>query len=243
MVLRVRTISVGVSILILVQLVLFGCGSNSGDSKSKKAENVGALRSSSISVKNSLTHNDGPVIIFGDSIAEGFGATSEAQSLVGCLERFTDKEVVLLAESGSTSKSMVTKVVEAQNLNPSLVIVSLGGNDVLEHNYYRNFPPLQTYSYMENILYRLISFNSLVLYLGLNPPKSMTQSLGIDASRLKRVGDIAVLEGAILIPDGFEGLWGKSEFMADQLHPNDLGYKKICQKIQDALAPHYLYIK
>ena len=227
-----------IGLLLLLTGNLVACGSDS--SKKSSVVNPAAREAEVI---NSMTHQDGPVVIFGDSVANGRGATSEDSDLSGCMSGFTNKDVIKIAVDGSTSRTMLPRAYEAEQIQPSLVIMSLGGNDVLEDAYQRNFPASETYQHMECIFNLLISSNSLVLYIGQTPPKALADAAGMDPSRLVVVNQIATEQGAVVIENGFEDMWGNSVYMADNLHPNDKGYARLCARVKNSLKPHFKYVQ
>lgn len=213
-----------ISFYFLFVLSLSACGS----SKSNRVD---------VQPLNSLMHNDGPVVIFGDSIANGLGSTApDEYALEGCLKKNTDRDIHVIARNGATSVDMKSQISKVTDLQPSLVVMSLAGNDVLQ-----NLLVQTTYDSMKDIFSGIQSQN-IILYIGLKPPRVMADAAGIDPSRLDQVSQIAKQEGALVIENGFDGMWGRPKYMADQLHPNDVGYAKLCDRVVEALENHYRYL-
>ena len=58
------------------------------------------------------------------------------------------------------------------------------------------------------------------------------------AERLLSLAALARLQGVLVI-DGMAGLWTDPLMMADDFHPNDAGYKVMCDRILQELGEHY----
>lgn len=191
---------------------------------------------SSQPIENSMSYNSqGPIVVFGDSLAYGHGAISEHNTLTGCFKSaYTSKEVHNMGRNGATSSDMMGQLERVQNLQPSLVLVSLGGNDVL-----RQVSSETTMNNLEQIFTRLISSGSIVMYLGLKPPQSFFMGRILDVKRFQKIQELAKEKGVLVIEDAFAGLWKKPQYMFDDIHPNDSGYNVICTRLLELLKPHY----
>lgn len=196
----------------------------------------GLFKNTSYEIKNSKTYNSaGPIVIFGDSLAFGHGSTSEDKSLTGCFRTAFQRPVHNMGRNGATSSDMMSQIEKVKQLKPSMVLVSLGGNDVL-----RRTSADTTLTNMRQIFKSFIDQDSLVLYLGLKPPQSFFMGRVLDVKRFSLIQDIAKEEGVLLIPDAFEGLWKNPTYMFDDIHPNDKGYETICYRLIALLEPHII---
>src|SRR5580698_2892866 len=75
------------------------------------------------------------LVVFGDSIAAGFGLPA-GRSFPDYLQKKLDDagymwRVVNLGISGDTTEGGVSRIDSATSLNPSIVVLELGGNDGL----------------------------------------------------------------------------------------------------------------
>ena len=60
------------------------------------------------------------------------------------------------------------------------------------------------------------------------------------SSRLPLIKSIAQDEGVLFVENTFEGLWQNTDLMADMVHPNDDGYAIVCDRLKEAVAPHFV---
>src|SRR3989338_1764834 len=70
------------------------------------------------------------VVAFGDSLVEGVGATP-GNDFISVLGRSLGIEIVNKGKSGDTTSSALQRLPDILALEPGVVIVLLGGNDVL----------------------------------------------------------------------------------------------------------------
>lgn len=176
-------------------------------------------------------------VVFGDSVAYGTGAQDDKVKPTGCLSEHLKEPVLNLAIPGSTSRDGLKVLPQVLQAKPKAVLISLGGNDVLRHMNSGDFPAEQTESNMRQIFQTLKKAGVKVYYLGLEPPLSSSADLSnqMSWSRLYDMKRIAQDEGAVFIPDSRGWKWLSSDYMADQIHPNDRGYRILCEGIEHAL--------
>ncbi len=219
----------------LVALVLFatlavGCGA-SNSSSSGGGGLFGGTQNPSKGVKNPLP-GDGLVIVYGDSLAVGQGATDPANTIQNCIGRNFNVPTDLLAQGGATTEDGVDYVDQLIAMKPRVVVISLAGNDVLTVMAGGTFPATKTFDNLRTIYRKLIASGVMVVQLGLNPPIA-------GAERLPAIKAVAEAEGVLYVPDILEGLWTDPSMMSDRVHPNDAGYQKVCAKVKSALVPYY----
>lgn len=172
----------------------------------------------------------GPVVIFGDSLAKGYGSRTDDARLEACITRsFPGYEGVTYAALGATTSDAVKWVDGLLQLKPKAVIVSLGGNDVMQFGSSR-VPAQTTFDNLRTIYKALVSQGIMVTHLGLNPP--------VLSKRLPEIRGVAESEGVLFVPDIMEGLWGDPRYMSNMIHPNDAGYKIVCQRVVRAMTPY-----
>lgn len=168
-------------------------------------------------------------LIFGDSLAYGFGAKSPDVTPAGCLKKITGAESVVRAVPGATTHDIVAQIKAATGETAAIVFLSAGGNDVLEDVLGSGFTAEESVRNFETIATELTARKIKVVYLLAQPPVE-------SAARMARLGRMAETAG-FLVFDGMKGFWGDKELMSDRLHPNDKGYATMCERLVTALKP------
>jgi lysophospholipase L1-like esterase len=219
------------SFLILTFTIsIVGCSSdNKGSSGGGKASDVPPIQFSK--------PGEGTVKVVGDSLAFGLGASSAAQSLTptNCLRANFPGTYLNLAKSGATSEDLKNRLDFIVKGPTKMYFVSAGGNDVLYTIAGLNYPEQKTLDDMNIVFDRLLSTNAVVVYLSLNPP---VQPPYEKTERLPKITALAQSKGIVIV-DGMKNLWADPLYMADDVHPNDLGYEKMCGVIVNSVTPHY----
>ncbi len=172
------------------------------------------------------------ILVLGDSLAYGFGANSSYSTPSNCLSRYYTKSVENFSVPGKTSSEVLNEQVSKIGVFPGVVFVSSGGNDLLINaQNFGAYPVKKSLSDMEAIFANLHQSGALVVYLGLFPP------FGGD-KRLEKIAQLAASSG-VLVLDGMDGFWENSTYMSDKIHPNDLGYQIMCDRLIKALSPYF----
>ena len=163
------------------------------------------------------------VIAFGDSLVEGAGA-SAGRDIVSLLSARVGVPIVNAGRSGDTTGSALTRLDSAVlSRNPRIVIVVLGGNDVL-----RRVPYEETFANLDAIVGRIRGRGAAVILVGLSVGV-FTDSYG------KGYESLARRTASGLVPDVLAGILGHPDLMADHIHPNDRGYRMMADRIEPAL--------
>jgi acyl-CoA thioesterase-1 len=163
------------------------------------------------------------VIAFGDSLVEGVGA-STGRDIVSLLSARVGVPIVNAGRSGDTTGSALTRLDSAVlSRNPRIVIVVLGGNDVL-----RRVPHEETFANLDAIVGRIRGRGAAVILVGL--------SVGVFTDAYgKEFETLARRTSSGLVPDVLAGILGHPDLMADHIHPNDRGYRMMADRIEPAL--------
>ena len=163
------------------------------------------------------------VIAFGDSLVEGVGA-STGRDIVSLLSARVGVPIVNAGRSGDTTGSALARLDSAVlSRNPRIVIVVLGGNDVL-----RRVPHEETFANLDAIVGRIRGRGAAVILVGL--------SVGVFTDAYgKGYEGLARRTSSGLVPDVLAGILGHPDLMADQIHPNDRGYRMMADRIEPAL--------
>ncbi len=209
----------------LVCLVVTACTSGCGSAGSSSGGTLDA------SVKNQKPVG-GTLVVFGDSLAVGTGAQQESSKLASCLGGLLNwPDWSPYGRNGATSADGVRDLDGLLKLNPKIVVVSLGGNDVLRSTFGQPIAADETFKNLKTIYKALTAKGILVVHMGLAPPFR-------GAERLPAIKNVAESEGVLFVPDVLSGMWGTSEFMSDSIHPNDKGYLLACDRLATAMKPY-----
>lgn len=162
------------------------------------------------------------VVAFGDSITFGFG-TSNNNDYVSRLASRTGNSIINAGRNGDTTGDALNRIDSAVfSRNPDIVIVFLGGNDVLQS------VPLQTrVSNITTITQRIRQAGAAVILIDMG-------SGVLDAFGGALPG-VAVQTGSTLVPGVLEGVFGVPGLMSDAVHPNNAGHAIIADRIEPAL--------
>ncbi|MBP9727763.1 MAG: arylesterase [Candidatus Moranbacteria bacterium] len=176
-------------------------------------------------IKNYPSTSRGPVLMFGDSLVEGVGATA-GQTLPEQLGRILNAPVLNYGVSGDTTRDALLRLNQAVAEKPRIAIVLLGGNDFL-----KKIPREVTFANLEKIVSAFQEQGAITVVLGV---RSGIVGGGADAE----YEDLAKRTGSVYMSDVLAGLFGRTELMSDALHPNDRGYAKIAERLAPLLSKY-----
>ena len=170
--------------------------------------------------------NDTNLIIFiGDSITagQGAGAGEDFPSLIG---KTLNVPIVNAGVSGNTTHDALLRINEdVISKNPSIVVVELGGNDLLERVDIK-----VTTRNLDLILSKIKPTGVKIVILGVKF-LVFNKKYETDWQSLAKKYD------AIYVPDILEGVITDQSLKFDDLHPNAKGYQKIAEKLTSIIAP------
>ena len=162
------------------------------------------------------------VVALGDSITAGFGASTN-NDYVARLTARTGNSIINAGRIGDTTGDALNRLDSAVlSRNPDIVIVFLGGNDVLQ-----SIPMPTRVSNITTIVQRIRQDGAAVILIDMG-------SGVLDAFGGALPG-IASQTGSTLVTGVLEGIFGVPGFMADAVHPNDAGHAIIADRIEPAL--------
>ncbi len=175
---------------------------------------------------NNPPYAPGPIVAFGDSLTAGFGAGGSGRDYPSALSSMLGRPVENLGVSGDTVARAFERLESLEALSPSIVILLLGGNDML-----RRMDLDESFAILEAMIRRIQSGGALVFLVGL-------EGLPLVAPVEKRYFETAKRTGSVLIPDILKGVLGNSSLMADRIHPNAEGYRIMAERIAKAMRPY-----
>ncbi|MXP14633.1 arylesterase [Altererythrobacter confluentis] len=180
------------------------------------------------------------ILAFGDSLFAGYnvdkGESYPARLEAALRARGINARVANAGVSGDTSAAGLQRLaftLDAQKVQPELVILELGGNDLL-----RNLPPSETRANLAAMLDELARRKIPVLLMGMRAPPN----LGADFVREfdGAYPALARQYGAALVPFFIEPVFDRPELIQpDRIHPTAEGIEVLVAstvgKVADAL--------
>jgi len=177
------------------------------------------------------------VLAFGDSLYAGYGV-ARGQSLPDAIEarlraKGINATLVNAGVSGDTSaagRQRLAFVLDNMKIPPELVMLGLGGNDVL-----RQIPAAETRADMTAMMDELARRKLPVVLTGMRAPPN----LGPDYVRAFDGiwPDLARRYGATVYPFILDGVIGDPALMqADRVHPNAAGIARIADRLTPVVA-------
>jgi lysophospholipase L1-like esterase len=139
--------------------------------------------------------------------------------------------VVNAGRSGDTTFEAIARLNhEVIALQPRLVIITIGGNDILN-----KIPSETVAANLAAIVMPLHAAGAMVAFVDISPPAG-----GWTMKFLKRQNrEMGVLNLEGIMDD----IWKNPELMSDSVHPNDKGYALIAERIAEKIMPHLTTIK
>lgn len=165
------------------------------------------------------------IVAFGDSLIVGQGAT-KGNDFVSVLSQKLGKPIINLGVSGNTTAQGKARVSELNDHNPGIVIILLGGNDYLQ-----KIPEDETFRNLKDIIQRIEERGAMVVLLGVRGGL-------INDHYDTRFKKLAREMGTLYVSDVLEGLVGNASLMSDAVHPNDVGYARIAERVYLEMEPY-----
>ena len=169
------------------------------------------------------------VLALGDSLTAPHGVTPE-QAWPTLLAAKTGWAVVNAGVSGDTSAGALQRLPGLiEEHNPQLVLVTLGGNDML-----RRLPQGQTTANLGRMLALAKTHGAKAVLLA-TPKPSLAGAAFNNLSAAEFYREVAKESQVPLIEDAMAEVLSKTELKGDQLHPNAAGHALLAEKIFEGL--------
>lgn len=169
------------------------------------------------------------VLALGDSLTAPHGVTPE-QAWPTLLAKKTGWAVVNAGVSGDTSAGALQRLPGLiEEHNPQLVLVTLGGNDML-----RRLPQGQTTTNLGRMLALAKAHGAKAVLLA-TPKPSLAGAAFNNLSAAEFYREVAKESQVPLIEDAIAEVLSKTELKGDQLHPNAAGHALLAEKIFEGL--------
>lgn len=204
----------------LLALSLAACGSEAEEAQIADATSSETAEPEDIAVDGEERH----ILAFGDSLFAGYNL-AEHEGYPERLERALRQQginarVVDAGVSGDTSaagRQRLGFVLDQQTEKPDLVLLELGGNDML-----RGIQPADTRTNFEEMLEELQSREIPVLLMGMRAPPNYGPEYQQQFDGL--YGELASEYDAQLVPFWLESIYqDPSLFQSDRIHPTAEG--------------------
>jgi acyl-CoA thioesterase-1 len=169
------------------------------------------------------------VLALGDSLTAPHGVTPE-QAWPTLLAAKTGWAVVNAGVSGDTSAGALQRLPGLiEEHNPQLVLVTLGGNDML-----RRLPQGHTTANLGRMLALAKAHGAKTVLLA-TPKPSLAGAAFNNLSAAEFYREVAKESQVPLIEDAMAEVLSKTELKGDQLHPNAAGHALLAEKIFEGL--------
>ena len=164
------------------------------------------------------------IVSFGDSLMVGIGASAPEVGFIPLLAERAGTQIINKSISGNTTADGLMRLdADVISEEPDIVLLLLGGND-----YLKQIPREETFANLRSIITKIQSTGAVVIVLGVRG--------GLLNDHFARdFKSLAEDTGALYVPNVLDGIFGVSELMSDQIHPNDRGYLKIVDKVAPSL--------
>jgi acyl-CoA thioesterase I len=163
------------------------------------------------------------IVCLGDSITAGVGA-SPGHGFADVLAERLGVPVVNAGVPGDTAAEGLARLPQVLAADPWLVIVELGGNDIL-----RQVPIERTEEALDEIVRRLITARVLPVLVAVSGPFG-----GQHGKLYDRLGDRYHVP---VVRDVLRQILLDPSQKADEVHPNDTGHARLGEAVAATLAP------
>lgn len=165
------------------------------------------------------------IVCFGDSLTEGFGA-GKGEDYPSVLRARTNLPVINAGVSGDTTGSALERLEkDIFPHDPKIVIITLGGNDVLNGVDWR-----ETLANAEKIVDRIQQRGAVVVWAAVRTG-ILTDPIHDGLKKL------ALQKHFVFIPDILRGILLDPRYKYDRIHPNGDGYELMADRIYQKIKP------
>ena len=166
------------------------------------------------------------ILTLGDSLANGYGV-SENDSFAFKSAQILRKNAIKKGIDGEVSAGLLRRIEgEISQLNPSAILISIGGNDFL-----RKLDKSATERNIREIVRRAKAKTTCVVLLGV--PDGILGGITGGVSRIYT--DIAKSEGVLLEKSAMPTILRQHSLRIDEIHPNSDGHGMIAENIANLI--------
>ena len=169
------------------------------------------------------------VLILGDSLTQGVGASSAQTNYPALLKQQTQWNIINGGVSGNTSTQALARLPELlQQHQPTLVIISIGGNDFLQR-----LPNSDTQANIAQSIALSQQSGAQVLLVAV-PELTLAAAVGHPNDHAM-YADLAQIQQVHLLEDAWSDVLGDEALRADPVHANDTGYQVFTESLTKRL--------
>ena len=209
------------AIALALAIALAGCGSNAPGKD-------GAATNPETNGEVPVMGPQQRILAFGDSLFAGYGVGKDnsypARLQAALRARGTNAIIVNAGVSGDTTAAGLQRLgftLDAQQVKPDLVILELGGNDLL-----RSLPPSETRANLDAMLAELDKRDIDVLLMGMRSPPNFGAVFTSEFDDI--YPDLARKYDAELVPFFLQSIYtDSSKFQSDRIHPTVAGIEAL----------------
>ena len=184
-----------------------------------------ALTAACSKIKEEAIPPGSHVLALGDSLTEGAGVTPQ-EAWPNLLAGQTGWVVINGGVSGDTSSGALQRLPSLlEQHTPVLVLVALGGNDMLRH-----IPQEETIANLGKILTLIKSHGAKPVLLA-TPNPSLMGAVFQNLSAADFYQKVADAQQVPLIKDAIADVISDPQLKGDPLHPNTTGHARLAEKI------------
>ncbi|MCB1032367.1 MAG: arylesterase [Acidobacteria bacterium] len=162
------------------------------------------------------------IVAFGDSITYGAGASAE-ESYPAALAGRLGVEVINAGVPGETSRDGFLRLEEVLSLDPWLVIVEFGGNDLLQRR-----PLEETEASLREIVEGLLDERVVPVLVEIHGPLNGDKMEGL----FEEISDAYDIP---LIRDVLPEILRTPALKSDPIHPNSRGYAVLAEEVGEVV--------
>lgn len=177
--------------------------------------------------KYSAMPSGAKVVALGDSLTFGYGA-DKSQSYPVILAQKTGWNIINMGVNGDTTKDVLNRMDSVISENPKLVLLGIGGNDVL-----RRVSASETRANLVNIIKALQDKNIPVVLIA--EPHLSASALFGKASDNPVYKDVASEMDIPLLEKAWSNILSDDKLKSDQIHANGAGYAKFADDLYQFL--------
>ncbi|HLX09038.1 MAG TPA: GDSL-type esterase/lipase family protein [Thermoanaerobaculia bacterium] len=163
------------------------------------------------------------IVCLGDSITAGVGA-SAGRGYPAVLAARLGREVIDDGVPGDTAEEGLARLPQVLAQDPWLVIVELGGNDIL-----RQVPIEATEQALDGIVRGLLAARVVPVLVAVEGPFG-----GRHGEMYARLGK---RYGVPVIQDALRKILFDPSLKADEVHPNDRGHARLAEAVAEVVEP------
>jgi acyl-CoA thioesterase-1 len=176
---------------------------------------------------------DATIIAFGDSLTYGFGAAPES-AYPKVLSDITGYEIINEGMNGDTARNGVQRIKTiVQKYNPSVVIIGIGGNDIIRRQSQNLEKDLNT------IVSYLKSKNIQPILLSEPQPTILGNIITVSDSPIYE--RVANKQDVVLLDNIYSKYLADQKYKSDLIHLNDNGYNRVAEDIAQRLKKEGLF--